>query len=157
MKINEDKTKVMLFNRAKKTDFMPKLELTEVNPIEVVEEFKLLGIMITSDLKWTSNTKLTIAKCYKRMWMLRNLKKFGTSENNLIEVYYQQVIRITEMVCPVWNAGITQQEVREIERIQRVALAVIRVDKHTNYKEALDYFKLETLENRREKLCLTLH
>ena len=151
MKINKDKTKVMLFNRATKTDFMPKLELTEGNPIEVVEEMKLLGIMIRSDLKWTSNTKLITAKCYKRMWMLRNLKKFGASEINLLEVYFQQVRSITEMACPVWNAGITQQESREIERIQKVALAVIRGDKHTTYKEALEYFKLETLESQREK------
>ena len=33
MKINEDKTKVMLFNRATKTDFLPKLEITAGNPI----------------------------------------------------------------------------------------------------------------------------
>ena len=101
-----------------------------------------------------SNTKLIIAKCYKRIWMLRNLKKFGASEINLVEVYYQQVRSITEMACPVWNAGITQQEVRELERIQKVALAVIRGDKHTTYKEALEHFKLGTIESRREKLCL---
>ena len=114
MKINEEKTKVMLFNRATKTDFLPNLELSEGKQIEIVEELKLLGVMIRSDLKWTSNTKQIIAKCYKRMWMLRNLKKFGADETNLLEVYFQQVRSITEMACPVWNAGLSQQEVRLI-------------------------------------------
>ena len=154
MKINEDKTKVMLFNRATKTDFLPTLELTKEKHIEVVEEMKLLGVMIRSDLKWASNTKLIIAKCYKRMWMLRNLRKFGADETNLLEVYFQQIRSITEMACPVWNAGLSQQEVRALERLQKVALAIIRGDKYTSYQEALAFFKLDTLETRRTHLCL---
>ena len=37
MKINEEKTKVMLFNRATKTDFLPNLELSEEKQIEIVK------------------------------------------------------------------------------------------------------------------------
>ena len=110
MKIKEEKTKVMIFNRATKTDFLPNLELSEGKQIEV--EMKLLGVMIRSDMKWTSNTNLIIAKCYKRMWMLRNLKTFGADETNLLDVYFHQVRSITEMACPVLTAGLCQQELR---------------------------------------------
>ena len=58
------------------------------------------------------------------------------------------------MACPVWNAGLTQQETRGLERIQKTALAVIRGENHTTYADALTYFDLDTLETRREKLCL---
>lgn len=58
MVINESKTKVMLFNSAKKIDILPKIELTEGTPIEVVDEAKLLGLIIRSDLKWHSNTEI---------------------------------------------------------------------------------------------------
>ena len=146
MKINEEKTKVMLFNRATKTDFLPNLELSEGKQIEVVEEMKLLEVMIRSDLKWTSNTNLIIAKYYKRMWMLRNLKKIGADETSLLYVYFQQVRSITEMACPVWTAGLCHQEVKSIERLQKVALAIIRGDQYRTYKEALAYFQLDTLE-----------
>jgi hypothetical protein len=145
MKINEDKTK---------TDFLPNIEVSVGKSLEVVEEMKLLGIMIRSDLRWTSNTHLIISKSYKRMWMLRKLKNLGASEGNLIKVYIQQVRSITEMACPVWNAGVTQQEVRAIERLQKVALAIILGDSYTNYNEALTHFSFDSLEARREQLCL---
>ena len=58
------------------------------------------------------------------------------------------------MACPVWNAGLTQQEERDLERIQRTALAIIRGEKHTTYQEALDHFGMTKLVVRREALCL---
>ena len=56
MRINIDKTKIMLFNTAKKNDFTPTLKIND-KLIEVVDEIKLLGVKITSDLKWNENTK----------------------------------------------------------------------------------------------------
>ena len=93
MVINVDKTKVMLFNKAMKTDFLPAIQISNEDYIEVVEEMKLLGIIMIIDLKWTSNTQNLIAKGFKTMWMLRNLKQFGTDEQNLLEVYIQQTRR----------------------------------------------------------------
>ena len=52
MKINSSKSKVKVFNRSRKYDFMPEVEFSSVQKVEVVEECKLLGITITSDLKW---------------------------------------------------------------------------------------------------------
>ena len=46
MIINEEKTKVMLFNRARKIDFLPYIEISQGNQIEVVDEIKSLGIII---------------------------------------------------------------------------------------------------------------
>ena len=88
------------------------------------------------------------------MWIIRNLKKYGANDQVLLEAYGHQIRTITEMACPVWNGALTQQEVRAIERIQRTALAIIRGENHTSYKEALAYFEMDTLENRREVLCV---
>ena len=49
MVINEAKTKIVVFNQARKVDILPKVRLND-NLIEVVDETKLLGIMVTSDL-----------------------------------------------------------------------------------------------------------
>ena len=51
MKIKSKKTKAMFFNSKMKTDFMPQLFLQDRSSAEVVEEFKLLGIILSSDLK----------------------------------------------------------------------------------------------------------
>jgi len=53
---------------------MPQIATDNGDLIEVVEEIKLLGIVIKSDLKWNSNTNLL---CERKLWMIRNLKKFN--------------------------------------------------------------------------------
>ena len=69
MKINHRKTKVIVSNLCKSVDFTPDLKLSN-NPIEVIEEIKLSGLTIRSDLKWTTNTQNIISNSNKRLWML---------------------------------------------------------------------------------------
>ena len=154
MVINEAKTKLMLFNSAKKIDILQYIELTEGNPIAMVDEAKLLGLVIRSDFKWQSNKDSIIIKSYIRMFIIRNLKRYGAEEQELLDTYIQQIRSIAEMACHVWNSGLTQQDERGLERIQRTALAIIRGEKHTTYQEALDHFGIEKLLVRREALCL---
>ena len=56
MRINESKSKVMLFNTSWKYDFMPEITLDGDNYLEVVEEMKLLGIIFQSNIQWYANT-----------------------------------------------------------------------------------------------------
>ena len=57
MRINHDKTKVMLFNTSTKRDCMPRIPIDGSDDnLEVVEQLKLLGIVITSKMKWHANT-----------------------------------------------------------------------------------------------------
>ena len=43
----------MVFNTAKTRDFLPQLKREE-ETIEVVDKMKLLGLQVTSDLKWNA-------------------------------------------------------------------------------------------------------
>ena len=72
MKINFKKTKVMLFNPCTSIDFMPDLRLDN-HELKVVEELKLLGLVIQPDMKWGENTDDMVQKANKRMWIIRNL------------------------------------------------------------------------------------
>ena len=42
----------------------------------------------------------------------------------------------------------------DLERVQKGALRIILGDKYENYKNALEVTKLDSPEDRREKLCL---
>ena len=55
MKLNEKKTKNMIFNFTKKFQFTTKLAVND-KPIEIVKEPKLLGTILTEDLKWDKHT-----------------------------------------------------------------------------------------------------
>ena len=73
---NKKKTKVMVFNPCKAWDFLPELTIDN-QELEMVEEMRLLGVVITSDMKWAANTEQMLVKAYKRLWCLRRLKGMG--------------------------------------------------------------------------------
>ena len=120
--------------------------------LEVVEVFKLLGVIVRSDLKWYDNSDFICKKGYARLWMLRRLKKLGATKEEMKDVYQKQVRSILEMAAPVWQAGLTQQEVKQIERVQRIALHIIMGDEYISYDNALTSLECENLTDRRYRL-----
>ena len=64
MKVNLKKTKFMLFNACTSIDFLPSCPLEET-------EIELLGVVLTSDLKFDKNSKYIAKKGFKRLWMLK--------------------------------------------------------------------------------------
>ena len=54
----------------------------ENETIELVEEMKLLGVKITSDMKWNQNTEYITKKAYSILWMIKRLKAIGATKKN---------------------------------------------------------------------------
>jgi hypothetical protein len=155
MQINSKKTKLMLFNTSKTYDFMPVVTDSDGKALELVEEFKLLGVMVTSDLKWNCNTQYMCARGYSKLWMLRNLKRYGASIEDLVDVYTKQCRSILEMAAPAWSPGLTISHSNQIERIQKAAFAIILGEEYISYSRALIKLNMETLADRRQSLCLS--
>ena len=72
MQINYNKTKVMLFNPCHSVDFMPELEFG-TDQLELVEEMRLLGVLLQSDMKWSSNTESIVKRASNKLWVIRRL------------------------------------------------------------------------------------
>ena len=153
MKINFRKTKAMLFNPCKSLDFFPCMNVND-KEIEVVDEIKLLGVTISSDLKWKSNTRNMVEKASKRLWIVRRLKNLGADQDSLVDVYVKQIRPVLELAVPVWQGALSQEEKIDLERIQKSACHIILGKSYTSYKNALLLLNLETLEYRRNKLSL---
>ena len=74
----------------------------------------------------------------------------------ILDVYTKEIRSLLELAVPVWNSGLTQKQVADIERVQRVAVSVILSDCKTGYYNmALVILDLEPLDARRENLCKT--
>ena len=153
MRINDSKSKVMIFNTRRIYDERPRLALDGGDHLEVVETCKLLGVILRSDLKWWDNTDYICKKGYARLWMLRRLRILGANQGEMLDVYYKQVRYILEMAVPVWQAGLTQLEIKQIERVQRTALHIILGENYLYYENALDVLKCKTLSEMRYSLC----
>ena len=85
--------------------------------------------------------------------MLRNLKKMGGSENDLLDIFIKHIRSIAEYAVPVWNFGLTKKEVIKLERIQKISIAIIKGSHYKKYRSACNELKISTLENRRTTLC----
>ena len=154
MEINMRKSKVMLFNQHRKFDFMPDIQINN-QPLEVVEKTKLLGIILTSNLKWSENTTNLTSRAYSRLWTLRRLKALGTPIEEILDTYYKQVRSVLELAVPVWHPGLTVQDSNAIERVQKAALAIILGESYHSYKHALYSLDVKPLNERRQTLCLS--
>ena len=86
MILNAKKTKNMIFNFTNDHQFTTKIRLKDEN-IEVVNEAKLLGTIITSDLKWRQNTEAIIKDANKRMRILHAAAKFTSKISDLKTIY----------------------------------------------------------------------
>ena len=131
---------------------MPSLNL-ENEEIVLAEEMKILGVVITPDMKWSANTANMLERAYKRVWILRRLKSLGTGTPELIDVYIKQIRSILEFAVPVWNSSLTLADRANIERVQKSALHVMLGDKYATYPNALKQTELTSLEERRSILC----
>ena len=71
----------------------------------------------------------------------------------MLDVYYKQVRSVLELAVPVWQPALTQQEIKQIERVQRCALYIILGEDYLNYESALSTLECSNLDQRRVKLC----
>ena len=107
-----------------------------------------MRLIIKSDLKWTSNTQNIIKRANKR------LKHLGAREEDLLEVYLKQVRCLLELAVPAWQGGLSKAEKTDIERVQKTACHIILGNLYQSYNNALEVLDLDTLEFRRNNLCL---
>ena len=154
MQLNHKKTKFILFNPGVARDFIPEFEIGK-HEIEMVDEVRLLGLVIRSDLSWSSNTSNLVERSNKKLWFLRRLKALGASTDDLNDLYHKHVRSILEYAAPVWHSALTGEDRVKLERVQKSALHIMLGESYKSYTSALKITGNITLFERRRKLCIT--
>ena len=154
MKINPKKSQVILFNKSRNWDFPPEVSFSDGKHLESVSEMKLVGVVISSDLRWGKNTQYICEKATQKLWTLRRMKLLDLDEDILIDTYTKEIRSILEFAVPVWHSGLTAKQTRDIERVQKTALTIILGHNYINYDVACTLMCIEPLSMRRATLCL---
>ena len=141
----------MLFNRAKQHDFIPELSLGPGQNLEMVEEIKLVGYQLRSDMRTISNTQYIVRRAWKRMWVVRRLKALGASEQELLSVLRAQVLSVLQFATPAWSTLLTVQESNQIESVLRTGLYLVYGERHKSFSWALRQAKMRTLKEERSR------
>ena len=80
---------------------------------------------------------------------LKILKRYNAPREDMKTFYLSAIRLILEYGTKIWHGILTQEQSKDIERIQRRAMKIICPEK--TYEQALIERGMETLENRREK------
>ena len=154
MKLNEKKTKFIIFNFSKKQQFTTQLKVNSVD-LDLVQEVKLLGTTITNNFSWNKNTKELVRKAFRRMQLLYKAASFTNSRQDLKSIYLTYIRSILEQSAVVWHSSLTKKNRTDLERVQKAAIRVIMGKNYETYRNGLKLLKIDSLNRRREKLCLT--
>ena len=150
MKLNPKKCKEMLINFMQNDNFTIRPIVLGNNTVECVTTYKLLGIIISNDLKWNEHIDYISKKASKRLYSLRILKKVGVNREGILKVYLTTIRPILEYGMQVWQ-DIPEFLSNKLESIQKRALRII-YPCHS-YLDALNITNLSSLKERRTQLC----
>ena len=150
MIVNDRKTKEMIIGPILK-DPPPDL-LLDNTVVDRVSTFKLLGVHVSNDLKWTEHVRAVTSKASSRLHFLKQLKR-GCTEGDLMYFYISVVCPILEYACPVWHTGLTAAQSDALESVQKHAMRIIYSDDNNgDYKTRIIISGVDTLKDRREVL-----
>ncbi|KAI8516655.1 hypothetical protein Bbelb_052360 [Branchiostoma belcheri] len=152
MKLHPAKCKVMHVCFARNPPQFTSLHI-DGHTLQEVHVAKLLGVWLQQDLKWDTHINYVVKQSSKRLFLLKQLKKFHLPHADLITVYICYVRPIVEYAAPVWSSCLTKTQSKQLEGIQRRACRIILGNQYTCYLEACSELSLPTLESRREELC----
>ena len=153
MVISEKKTKAMIFNFTNKFQFTTRLQLKGKN-VEVVDQMRILGTVVKSDLSWDENCRVIIKKVNARMQLIRGVLSFGASIEEMVHLWIMFCRSVLEQSCVVWHGSLTQENRDDLERTQKTFAKLMLKEKYLNYENALILLNLDSLETRRKTLNL---
>ena len=124
-------------------------------PLENVTTFKYLGVLLSSDLSWSSHIQKPCSKARQLLGLLYRRFYRHSNEQTLRQLYISLVLPHLEYGSSVWSPHL-QKDVAMLEKTQHFACKICTKLWDSNYYELLDRLRVPTLANRglHTDLCL---
>lgn len=144
----------MIIDFKKKPHNFSPLEV-DGHELPVTDRAKILGVTISSDLKWTITLQTAcIKEANKRLYFIVLLKRARVPLTDIMNFYCTTIRPLLEYCAPVFHHALAAYLNEDIERIQKRVLSIISPE--MSYWECLDRLGLPTLYDRRIELCCHL-
>ena len=101
--------------------------------IKAVPSAKLLGVLLSNDLKWNAHVEMICKKVAARLYFLRQLKRAKVPTNDLLSFYTTCIRPVAEYACPVFHTALPQYLSDQLERLQKRALRIISTNDLTYF------------------------
>ena len=142
--INTSKTKMTVFHTSQRIVQYPSITINDTN-VEIVDDFKFLGITLNKHLKWTTHTDMIANKISKYIGILNRLKH-TFPPRILITLYNTLILPHFYYGLPLWG-----HHTSRLHKLQKRALRTITNSKFNAHSEPickrLNILKLPDLYN----------
>lgn len=140
--LNADKCKEMVIDFERNSHNFSPLEV-DGNDLPVTDCAKILGVTMSSDLKWNNHIVDCIKKANKRLYFVALLKRARVPSNDIVNFYCTTIRPVLDYCTPVFHHTLAAYLNNDIERIQKRVLSII--SPHMSYRECLDSLGLPML------------
>ena len=152
LSFNVSKCKCMLLSN--RHNINPPPLLLNNQSLEFVQEYKYLGVILTSKLCWSSHIQHITNKARRVLGIIyRNISPNTNNYLTVLKLYMALVRPHLEFATQVWNPYLVK-DINNLERVQKFALRICSKNYHETYQNLLNLFQVPTLQNRRLFLCL---
>ena len=111
--VNQEKTKIMLVKKRS----TPSLEDVGIS-VPTIPQMRILGVQFQDDLRWDAHIENICKASSRYIYVLKQLKKIGTSKAELIQVYNAIIRGVIEYSSPLF-VGLTKRNSNRLEKIQK--------------------------------------
>ena len=153
MELKETKCKELRISFSTSNKFFDPITINSKN-VEVVTAVKLLGVTLSSDLKWNSHIANMCKKVSSRLYFLRQLKRARLPPEDLIQFYVTCIRPVIEYAYEAFHDSLSQYLSNDLERLQKCTFRIIFPELH--YHEVLESFNILSLHDWRVKLTTKL-
>ena len=139
MTFNTSKCKCMLLTN-ERSIFPPTLTLNN-QPLELVQQVKYLGLIVSHNLSWSQHTQATCKKARKMLGII--YRQFCSNKTNsliALKLYIALVHPHLEYAVQIWNSHLVK-DIRSLEKVQQFGLRICLKNYHVSY-EFLSKFHL---------------
>eukprot|EP00061_Rhincodon_typus_P005347 g24740.t1 len=106
---------------------MKQIKLDQLKEQHMVERVKFLGVVITSNLSWSTHVDAMIKKA-QHHYFLRRLKKFGMSIKTLINFRRCTVESILSGRITARYGSYSAQDRKELQSVMNTAYSIMRAN-----------------------------
>ena len=122
--LNPKKTVEMVVDFRKKPPQLPPLTILG-STVATTDSYKFLGTTISNDLRWTPHIDILRKKALKRLYFLRQLRRFGLPRDLMVTFYTAIIQSVLCSSITVWFGSATKLDRLRLQRVVRTAEKII--------------------------------
>ena len=141
--LNPTKCKAMIISR-KRNSVYPEQFILNAIPLEQLETFKYLGVLLLSDLSWSAHIDSICTKARKVIALLYRRFYDNVDNHSLLELYTVLVCPHLEYAASIWDPQLIK-DTTNLKNVQKFAIKMCLKQWDLGYQDFLDLSQLSLL------------